>query len=83
MTDTTTTPSSPAPYDWSSDPESAELLLDAPRVALDALVVTVREVVEVLAPTEGSPDDGCAVCLSVERLRGALRGVELTLGSES
>lgn len=82
MTDTETT-AAPGPYDWSTDPDAPELLLDPTRAALDALASAVVEVIENLAPIEGTPDDGCTTCIAVRTLRDALRGVELTLGSES
>jgi hypothetical protein len=71
------------PFDWSADPELAELLLDSHKAALGALVDAARWVVRTLGPTEGGPpEDECATCQSVARLRDALAGVELTLGSE-
>lgn len=73
----------PVLYDWSTDPELVELLLDPYRAGAEALAGAARYVVEVMAQTEdGSVDDGCPTCVVVARCRQAVAGWELLVGSE-
>jgi hypothetical protein len=72
------------PYDWSTDPELVELLLDPYRSGGEALLGAVRVVLDTIGPPAGGEpeNDGCPTCVIVAACRQAAAGWALLVGSE-